>query len=116
MVLFCQLDVTGRTESDPAATRLVGNLLGYVSAWKPAPSRKLLYVGEAAGKAHLERAKFSPADYQGGPLTADQVLVVGPGAAKNWPPMPRTSSRGSRPAAGCWPSDSTRTRPMRFCR
>ena len=79
MVLFCQLDVTGRTESDPAATRLVGNLLSYVSSWKSSPACKLLYVGEAAGKAHLERANLAPAEYQGGPLTADQVLVVGPG-------------------------------------
>ncbi len=82
MVLFCQLDVTGRTEGDPAAARLVGNLLGYVSAWKPAPQRKLLYVGEAAGKTHLEQARFAPADYQGGPLTADQVLVAGPGSGE----------------------------------
>ena len=35
MVLFCQLDVTGRTEQDPAAETLVRNLLGYVAAWKP---------------------------------------------------------------------------------
>lgn len=82
MVLFCQMDVTGRTENDPAATRLVGNLLGYVSSWKPTPRGKLLYAGEAAGKAHLERAGLSPTDYQGGPLTAEQVLVVGPGGEK----------------------------------
>ena len=36
-MLFCQLDVTGRTEPDPAAESLARNLLGYVSAWKPAP-------------------------------------------------------------------------------
>jgi hypothetical protein len=82
MVLFCQLDVTGRTENDPAANRLVGNLMGYVSSWKPTPSRKLLYAGDPAGKAHLEHAKFAPADYEGGPLAADQVLVVGPGAGE----------------------------------
>ena len=82
MVLFCQLDVTGRTESDPAANRLVGNLMGYVSSWKATPSCKVLYAGDAAGKAHLESAKFAPADYQGGPLSADQVLVVGPGAGE----------------------------------
>jgi len=37
MVLFCQLDVTGRTERDPAADRIVSNILTYVSAWKPTP-------------------------------------------------------------------------------
>ncbi len=83
MVLFCQLDVTGRTENDPAAARLVGNLLDYVSAWKPASQRQLLYVGQSAGKRTSNCAGLSPADYQGGPLTADQVLAVGPeGGAK----------------------------------
>jgi len=32
LMLFCQMDVTGRTESDPAAERLARNLLQYVSA------------------------------------------------------------------------------------
>lgn len=94
MVVFCQLDVTGRTEGDPAAMRLVGNLMGYVAAWKPAASRKLLYAGDAAGKAHLERAKFSPADYQGGPLSTDQVLVVGPGGSEKLATSTSRSSRG----------------------
>ena len=53
MVLFCQLDVTGRTEDDPAADRLVKNLMGYVSSWKPGPRRQALYVGDPRGRAHL---------------------------------------------------------------
>ena len=36
MVLFCQMDVTGRTETDPAAERLARNIINYVSDWKPA--------------------------------------------------------------------------------
>ncbi len=82
MVLFCQMDVTGRTEGDPAADRLVRGLLGYVSSWKPTPRRRALYVGEAAGKAHLASAGVSLAAYEGGNLAADQVLVVAPGAGK----------------------------------
>ncbi|MCH5374752.1 MAG: hypothetical protein JJ992_12320, partial [Planctomycetes bacterium] len=38
MILFCQLDVTGRTEQDPVASQLVKNLIRYVSAWKPTPT------------------------------------------------------------------------------
>ena len=83
MVLFCQMDVTGRTETDPAAERLAGNLLEYVSAWKPAPTRRAVYVGDPAGKSHLERAGVSIGPYEGGSLSADQVLVVGPGGAKD---------------------------------
>ncbi len=79
MVLFCQLDVTGRTEADPAADRLVRNLLGYVSSWNPAPSRHALYVGDPRGRTHLQRAGVKLEAYKGGDLAADQVLVVAPG-------------------------------------
>src|SRR5207244_2796963 len=40
VMLFCQMDVTGRTESDPAAEALARNILHYISTWKPAPARK----------------------------------------------------------------------------
>ncbi len=80
IVLFCQMDVTGRSESDPAAEILVRNLLAYVGAWKPAPRREALYVGHAAGKSHLEAAGFRLGTYAGGELRADQLLIVGTGA------------------------------------
>jgi len=83
MVLFCQMDVTGRTETDPAAERLAGNLLEYVSAWKPAPTRRAVYVGDPAGKSHLERAGVSVGPYEGGSPPVGRVLVVGPGGGKN---------------------------------
>lgn len=80
MVLFCQMDVTGRTESDPAAQILTANILEYVGAWKPSPRREALYIGEPAGRAHLDAAGLRPAAYDGGELKKDQVLIVGPGA------------------------------------
>jgi len=79
MVLFCQMDVTGRTEADPAAETLGRNILSYVSAWKPAPARKVLYAGDPAGKRHLEAAGFAPGDGAAEDLSAGHVLVVGPG-------------------------------------
>jgi beta-galactosidase len=82
MVLFCQMDVTGRTETDPAADRLARNIIAYVSGWKPAASRKALYVGDPAGKSHLEKAGVSAASYEGGKLSAEQVLIVGPGGGQ----------------------------------
>jgi hypothetical protein len=82
MVLFCQMDVTGRTESDPAAERLARNILQYASAWKPAPGRKALYAGDPAGKRHLEGAGFSLGTYEGGNLTADTALIAGPGGGQ----------------------------------
>jgi len=82
MVLFCQMDVTGRTENDPAAERLTRNIINYVSDWKPAPSRKALYAGDAKGKSYLEKLGVAVGDYQGGKLSDDMVLVVGPGGGK----------------------------------
>jgi beta-galactosidase len=98
MVLFCQMDVTGRTEMDPAAEMLIRNILEYASADNgdrgkrgtdlksvplfPPISRKALYVGDAAGKSYLKEAGISLGSYEGGNLSADQVLIVGPGGGQ----------------------------------
>ena len=82
LVLFCQVDVTGRTEQDPAAETLAFNLLRYVSRRTSAPRRQAIYAGDPAGKSHLEKAGFSVGTYDGGKLSADQVLVVGPGGGQ----------------------------------
>ena len=82
MILFCQLDVTGRTEPDPSASTLVGNIVRYVSNWKPTPRRKAVYCGDSAGQKHLESAGISVSPYDGGALAADQVLIVGPGGGR----------------------------------
>ncbi len=79
MVLFCQMDVTGRTERDPAADTLVANLLRHASAWKPTPRRKALYAGEPDGKRHLEAAGMALTPYSKEELSANCVLIVGPG-------------------------------------
>jgi hypothetical protein len=82
MVIFCQLDVTGRTENEPVAETLVRNLLQYVSAWKPAPRRQAVYVGEPAGRDHLESIGVSPGSYESGNLPPGGVLVAGPGCSQ----------------------------------
>jgi hypothetical protein len=93
-VWFCQLDVTGRTERDPAAGTVAQNLLRYTAAWKPSECRTAVYAGDPAGKRQLEGAGFSVGSYDGGSLTPSQVLVVGPGAGKNL--------RGRSSAMGDW--------------
>jgi hypothetical protein len=82
MVLFCQLDVTGRTEREPAAERLVRNLLRHVASWQPPLRRSAVYAGDPAGRKHLEAAGVAVTSFDGKPLSTGQVLVVGPGAAK----------------------------------
>ncbi|UCF16767.1 MAG: hypothetical protein JSW59_04745, partial [Phycisphaerales bacterium] len=79
IVLFCQMDVTARTEDDPAARRLVRNIMRYIRAWRPAPRREVVYVGAPAGRQHLKSAGVSLADHDRASLSINHVLVVGPG-------------------------------------
>jgi hypothetical protein len=84
MVMFCQMDVTGRTEKDPAAGRLVGNIISFVSDWKPEIKRQAVYEGDAAGKIHLEKTGVSVLPYQNKKLTPEQVLIAGPGSSRQF--------------------------------
>lgn len=81
MVLFCQLDVTGRTETDPVAEAVARRCSDYVQSWKPSSRRTVVYVGEEAGRAHLQACGITPQPF-GGELSPDQVLVVGSGGAE----------------------------------
>ncbi|MDB6035291.1 MAG: Beta-galactosidase, partial [Verrucomicrobiales bacterium] len=98
MMLFCQVDVTGRTENDPVADRLTMNLLQYVSDWKPAPARAAVYAGAEAARHHLEAAGFTLSRFQPGKLPPGQVLVAGPGAEAEL--APERAAMGDWLAAG----------------
>jgi len=79
MILFCQMDVTARSENDPAAETLVHSILDYVSSWQPSPNREAVYAGDPAGRTYLEAAGLAVRPYQRGPLSSGQALIVGPG-------------------------------------
>jgi beta-galactosidase len=82
VVLFCQTDVSGRTESDPAAEALARSIIRYVSGWQPAARRGVVYAGDPAGRDYLRSAGVAVASYEAGNLSPDQVLVVGPGGGQ----------------------------------
>lgn len=82
MLLFCQVDVNGRTENDPAAERLAHNIFAYVSTWEPATQRKALYAGEALGKSYFEKAGIAVGAYEGGAIPENVVLIAGPGCSE----------------------------------
>jgi len=82
MVIFCQMDITGRTENEPAAEVLTRNILRYASAWKPTPRRQAVYVGDPAGKNYLESAGVSTGSFENADLSPNNVLVVGPGGGQ----------------------------------
>jgi len=86
VILFCQMDVIGRTEDDAAAKLLVANMLQYVSEYSPKPRRTALYVGAPEGRLHFEQAGLLLDEYKTGILTSEQFLVVGPGGGAQLAP------------------------------
>jgi hypothetical protein len=79
VVLFCQLDVTGRSETDPAADTIVRNILRYIADWKPSPRRAVAYAGGDEGRKYLQSVGVPFIPYNGDNLAAGQVVVVAPG-------------------------------------
>lgn len=79
MIVFCQLDLTGRTEQDPAAEILSRNLFKYVATWEPTPRRQAVYAGGVEGKQHLKAMGIDVKLIGSGELTDDDVLVIGAG-------------------------------------
>lgn len=80
MIVFCQLDVTGRSDPDPAARAVVRNVLGYAAGWNPPPTHTAAYVGNAKGLEHLHAAGFTIERLGARALTPDLVLVAAAGA------------------------------------
>ena len=93
LIIFCQLDVTGRTEKDPSAEVLVRNLINFARSWQPAPQRQLLYAGTAEGKRHLELAGFSPEPFASAKLDPGHILAVGPEGEKEVAPAATAIAR-----------------------
>lgn len=103
VMLFCQMDVTGRTEAEPAARALVANLLAYLTRWQPEPEQEALYVGDPAGLKHLQAAGFQVNEYHGGDVPRERVLVAGAGEsgslAAHREPIARFLAAGGRMVA-----------------
>ncbi len=80
-VIFCQLDVSGRTENDPVATNIVRNIFKYLDTVKTEKTRDVCYAGDSKGAELLKGlgAKFAVLK-DGEKPAAGSLLVVGPGA------------------------------------
>ncbi len=83
MLLFCQMDVTGRSQDDPAAAILRKNLLEYVCAWRSPVRRPVVYSGEQPGLDQLRNAGAGVTQYGAGKLPAGAILVIGPGGTRD---------------------------------
>ena len=82
LVLFCQMDVTARTEGEPAARRLICNLLEYAADWTPVPERRARYAGRQAGRAHLHKAGMDLGRLVEGDFVENDLLIVGTGGGE----------------------------------
>jgi hypothetical protein len=77
-IIFNQLDVSGRTQDDPAAQRCLVNLVDYTAALKPPVWRQTVYLGGDKGANLLEslRVDFkriaSPTD-----LKSNVAIILG---------------------------------------
>ncbi|MDA1193069.1 MAG: hypothetical protein O3A46_15445, partial [Candidatus Poribacteria bacterium] len=80
-IVFCQLDVTGRTQPDPAAIRIVTNLVRYVATRQPSPSRAIAVIGDRTMRDQLATLGVDIASFAHEQLADYQALVVGPGSA-----------------------------------
>ena len=80
-VIFCQLDVTGRTEPDPVADRLVVNLLGYLGQAGPEGARMAACFGSEACAALVRDLDVNTVPGAGDEtVPSDTLVVAGPGA------------------------------------
>jgi hypothetical protein len=79
-ILFCQMDVTARSEDDPVARRLVQNLLSYCASPAPTVSRTTYYAGGPEGKDALKKLGVDAQDPAVKRLGTGDLLVLGPGA------------------------------------
>jgi hypothetical protein len=78
-LLFCQMDISGRTEAEPAAERLLSNMVSYLDrAESRTWSQGAAYLGGPKGAALLTllkaefRSVFSPAEVKAG-----EILILG---------------------------------------
>lgn len=76
--LLCQMDVSGRSEEDPAAVELCRRLVAYLDS-APAPAtRRAFYDGDRRGEELLSAlgVQFSKLGADG--IPADSLIVLGP--------------------------------------
>ena len=64
-IIFCQMNITGRTETEPQAIQLAADIFSYLDSASPHKLKKVMTIGsyaaELAEKLNLETAEYNPA-------------------------------------------------------
>jgi len=76
-VIFCQLDISDRTEQEPTVQRVWSNLIQYLSVPSEITRRRTLFVGDSRTKALLEKSAI--AHTESGEIQPDDLLIIGGG-------------------------------------
>ena len=79
-IVFCQLDITGRTDHDPAAERIFRNLLNYLDDAESATARRVYYSGDQRGRRLLKDLGVQAQTPGSRDLDDNDLLVIGPGS------------------------------------
>lgn len=80
-VIFCQLDVTGRTVNDPVADRLVVSMLEYLDTVVPGKRRVTMCAGDGRGSELLQQLGVVTRPLSESVMPGSgTLLVAGPGA------------------------------------
>ncbi len=79
-ILFCQTEVTGRSANEPAAERLMKNMLAWIESVKPPVYRTWSAVGGTAWKTMLTTSLRL--ENEVGETRSADVILVGPGASE----------------------------------
>lgn len=77
-LVFCQLDVSGRSEDDPAGLAICRNLFAYLDGYTPPPRRTVAYAGGAQGAELLRSMGIATGAATAAP--GGTLLVLGGGA------------------------------------
>jgi hypothetical protein len=93
-VVFCQMDVTGRSEGDPAARALIAALVRYCAEAPPRTARQVHCAGQGEARRMLERLGAAPTDGDA-PLGEGDLIVVGPDAGLPGERMAEAARRGA---------------------
>ncbi len=80
-IVFCQLDVTARTETDPAAETIIKQVIEYLDTPAETSVRRLMAAGGPELKQLLTSLGFRPEPFDEKSGT-DAVLVAGPGSSE----------------------------------
>ncbi|MCC7493779.1 MAG: hypothetical protein IT204_15595 [Fimbriimonadaceae bacterium] len=81
-ILWCQLDVTGRRGSDPAANRLWRQIVAWAATSSAATQRPTRYLGDAAGAALLASLGVDAPSVAPAQAAGPGLLIVGPAAGE----------------------------------